>query len=270
MKRSADRTYPHFRSAAKMWMSGALLLILARPALAAKPKTSQTKPEAASETVTSLPLLPPPTEPVTVEMVLSRFERLDRSLTSLSADFRQQVAWQEAGTEQTVEGTVDFRKPDLLRLEHRKPEPQTLVSDGTWLWIYRPSTEQVIKTRFADWKKSEPMAQGLLDFGDYSNLIKSYDASISTVSAPGADGQRQVALALKPKEKSKAGEFVLTLHMSTRDYFPAATDLKAGSVMVHSVFSNIRYNPALPDSRFRFTPPPGADVFDNVKPPKGQ
>ena len=234
----------------------AALLLLASAGLAGEP--------------TSLPLLPPPTQPITVELVVSRFEKLDKDLNSLSADFTQSVEWQASGTAQKVAGRVEFRKPDLLRLEHELPEAQTLVSDGTWLWIYRPSTDQVIKTRFADWKKSEPMAQGLLDFGNYARLLKSYDASISSVTAPDKDGQREVSLTLRPKQKDQAGDFALILRLSTRDYFPAVTDLRAGGVTVHTSFSNIRYNPALPDSRFRFTPPPGADVFDNVKPPKGK
>ncbi len=251
----------------------AALAVAAAPASAATPrKNAQTSvsPIAISTPPATLPLLPPPTQPITVELVVARFEKLDRDLDSLSADFKQVVNWEQAGGAQTVEGSVEFRKPDLLRLEHRRPEPQTLVSDGTWLWIYRPSTEQVIKTSFSDWKKSEPMAQGLLDFGNYAGLLKSYDASISSVSAPAQDGHRRISLTLKPKKKDAAGDFALTLHMSTRDFFPGETDLKAGTVVVHSVFYNIRYNPALADARFRFTPPPGADVFDNVKPPKSK
>jgi outer membrane lipoprotein carrier protein len=214
----------------------------------------------------SLPLLPPPTVPISVPYVVERFEALDKNLSTLEADFRQFVHWDDSGMAQTVEGSLDFKKPDGLRLQHKLPEAQTVVSDGTLLWIYRPSTNQVIKTRLDEWKKSEPMAQGLLDFGNYAGLLKTYDAEISSQTAPGADGQRDVWLRLKPKQKSAGGDFVLTLKLSTRDFFPADTELRAGTVSVHSIFSNIKYNPPQPDSRFRFTPPPGADVFENTSP----
>ncbi|MBU6430492.1 MAG: outer membrane lipoprotein carrier protein LolA [Cyanobacteria bacterium REEB65] len=219
---------------------------------------------AAASTTFALPLLAPPTAPITVPYIVERFERLDRRLNTLSADFTQYVRWDESGMAQTVEGSFDYKKPGDMRLQHKLPERQLLVSDGTLLWIYRPSTNQVIKTRLEDWKKSEPMAQGLLDFGNYAGLLKSYDAEISSESAPGSDGQRDVWLRLKPKDKKQ--DFTLTLKLNTRDFFPADTELRAGSVSVHSIFSNIKYNPPEPEARFKFTPPPDADVFDNTKP----
>jgi outer membrane lipoprotein carrier protein len=199
-------------------------------------------------------------------LVLSRFEDLDKSLKSLQADFKQYVSWDASGTKQSVEGSVEFRKPDLLRLEQKVPEPQTVVADGSWLWIYRPSTNQAIKANFADWKKTEPLAQGLLDFGNYAKLFQAYDVTLSTTSPADADGHRIVTLTLRPKPKTE--DFALVLRLSTRDYFPAETELRTGGVGVRSFFSNIRYNPALSDARFRFTPPAGADVFENLKPPK--
>jgi outer membrane lipoprotein carrier protein len=236
----------------------------ASPKKAAVSQKTQTTSVSTSSDTYSLPLLAPSTVPLSLPLVVERFEALDKELTSLSADFTQFVRWDESGMAQTVEGSFDYKKPGLLRLQHKIPEPQSLVSDGTLLWIYRESTNQVIKTRLEDWKKSEPMAQGLLDFGNYAGLLKSYDAEISTQSAPGPDGHRDVALRLKPKDKKQ--DFVLTLRLNTRDFFPADTELRAGGVSVHSLFTHIKYNPPEPESRFKFTPPPGADVFENLKP----
>ena len=219
---------------------------------------------------TAMPLLPAPTQAITVPLIVERFEGLDQSMKSLSADFRQTVRWEQTGMSQSVVGTLEFRKPDLLRLQHKQPEAQTLVSDGTWLWIYRESTNQAIKTSFSEWKKSEPMAQGLLDFGNYAGLLRTYDVSIATMSAPGPDGHRSLTLSLKPHNTASGKDFRLYLTMSTRDFFPADTELRAGGAVVASHFSNIRYNSILPDTRFQFTPPPGADVFDNFKSPKAK
>jgi outer membrane lipoprotein carrier protein len=196
------------------------------------------------------------TAPVTMALVLERFEDMDRRLTTLSADFRQSVRWEESGATQSVEGRLDYRKKDRLRLEHRLPERQTIVADGQSLWIWRRSTNQVIQTRLKEWKQSEPLAQGLMDFGGYSELLKRYEATLS--SSP------TIILTLTPKEKKK--DFTLTLKLSPENYFPYDTEMRVGEVSVHSIFENVRFNPELPDSLFRFTPPPGADVF--VKPPK--
>ena len=223
---------------------------------------------ASTEAPSGLPSFAPSTAPVTVELVLRRFEDFDRALDSLSADFRQFVRWDESGTAQSVEGSLQYVKPDRLRIEQRLPEGQTIVGDGLWLWIWRRSTNQVIQARFEDWKRSEPMAQGLLDFGKYGELLKRYEVSIATVTAADARGQREIELHLRPKPAEKTAEFELRLRLSTRDYFPVDTQLRAGQVTIHSMFTNVRFNPAIPPERFRFTPPPGADVFQNFKPPR--
>lgn len=251
-------------------MSLAALALL--PALAwAAPKTG--KPEVKRSTQTSavdysLPLYKASTAAITVPLVLERFTAFDENLKSLSCEFAQVVDWRQSGVAQIVEGRLEYRKPQLLHIDQRSPEGQAMVSDGTWLWIHRFSTDQVIQTKLEDWKRSEPLAQGLLDFGNYAEMLQRYDVTISTVSAPDAKGHRRVELTLKPKDKKSAEDFALKLKLSTRDFFPEETELRAGQVAVRSSFRRVRYNPPIGDERFKFTPPPGADVFQNFKPPK--
>jgi len=209
------------------------------------------------------------TTPITLDLVSARFSEVDARMRSLKASFRQFVRMDGSDTVQSVEGEVLFLKPDLLRMTQRLPERQAVVSDGTWLWVHRESTNQVIKTRLADWRKSEPLAKGLLDFGRSADLLKRYAAAISTVSAPGADGHRTFAVKLTPRpqdRKSGDADFELTLKASTRDFFPYDARLRVGHAAIHSVFEAVRLNPELPAETFRFTPPPGADVFQTPSP----
>ena len=159
-----------------------------------------------------------------------------------------------------------FRKPDLLRLTHRIPEPQTIVSDGTWLWVYRNSTNQVIQSRLDAWRKSEPLAQGLLDFGKSADMLTRYDTTITTVSAPGADGHRTFTLTLKPKTSGSASEFILTLKADTKYFFPGDATLRVGRVTIRSLFEAVRLNPEIPEAAFKFTPPVDADLFKSPEP----
>ncbi len=212
----------------------------------------------------SLPEYAASTAPVTLDEVAARFSAFDARLLTLRADFRQFVRLDGSDSTQQVEGSVLFKKPDLMLLTHRLPEAQTVVSDGTWLWVYRPSTNQAIQTKLDQWRRSEPLAKGLLDFGRSADLLQRYAASISTVSAPGADGYRTFAVRLTPKPADrKAGDadFVLTLRASTRDFFPYESELRVGRASIRSTFSNVRLNPDIPDAVFRFTPPADADVF---------
>lgn len=240
-----------------------LLLVMGASVQAAK-KAKPAVVVSSAAVGSALPLYAPTTAAITVPYVAERFKKFDDSLKALKADVRQFVRLEGSDTVQSVEGTVTFKKPDLLRLVHRAPEPQTVVSDGTWLWVHRRSTNQVIQTRLDAWRKSEPLAQGLLDFGRSADLLSRYDASISSVSAPGADGHRRFEVTLRPKEKGKdAPDFELTLKASTKDYFPGEAVLRVGRARIRSLFENVRFNPELPAAEFQFSPPQDADVFQS-------
>lgn len=247
----------------------ALAVLFAPLNAAAAAKKAAPKAAPAVETSTAaagadLPAYAASTAPVTLDLVAQRFGELDARMNTLRADFRQFARLEGSDTVQQVEGQVLFKKPEFMRLTHRIPEAQTIVADGTWLWVYRLSTNQVIQTKLEDWRRSEPLAKGLLDFGKSADLLKRYTAAISTVSAADAEGYRTFVVLLTPKpEDVKAGgsDFTLSLTASTRDYFPYEASLKVGHASIRSVFEHVRINPPLPDSAFKFSPPPDADVF---------
>lgn len=248
----------------------AVLLLLASPALAEKKAKKGDAPKAAVAVSTAaagsdLTSFAPSTAPLTVASISARFAEVDAKMKTLKTDFRQFVRLEGSDTVQTVEGSVSFMKPDLMRLTHKIPEPQTVVSDGTYLWVYRNSTNQVIQTKLDSWRKSEPLAQGLLDFGASADLVARYDTKLSTVSAPGADGHRIFELTLVPKAKG-GEEFLLTLKSSTKDFFPREATLKVGRASIRSLFENVRLNPELPPETFKFTPPADADLFKSPEP----
>lgn len=252
---------------------GAVLLVLTTSCFAnAKkaPKPAAAKVDISSAAAgTALTEFAPSTATLTLEQIGLRFAETDGKIETLKASFRQSVRMEGSDVVQTVEGDVLFKKPDLLRLTHRIPEPQTVVSDGTYLWVYRNSTNQVIQTRLETWRKSEPLAQGLLDFGKSADMLSRYDTSLTTVSAPGTDDHRTFTLTLKPKaaDKKKGGdEFVLTLRASTKDFFPGDATLTVGRASIRSRFENVRLNPAIPADEFKFTPPPDADLFKSPEP----
>ncbi|MFI5347255.1 MAG: outer membrane lipoprotein carrier protein LolA [Elusimicrobiota bacterium] len=243
----------------------ALLLV---PAAASAKKRAAPKPAPVAVSTaaagTELPSYSASSAPVTLELVAARFAELDGKMNTLRTGFSQFVRLDGADNVQEVEGEVLFKKPDLMRLTHSIPEKQTVVSDGSWLWVYRPSTNQVIQTRLDAWRKTEPLAKGLLDFGRSADLLKRYSAVVSTVSAPDADGYRTFVVSLTPKPADRAAgdaDFTLTLKASTKDFFPYEASLRVGRASIRSTFANVRLNPALPDDSFRFTPPAGADVF---------
>jgi outer membrane lipoprotein carrier protein len=249
----------------------AVLLVLPVAASAKKPAAEKKDKKVAVSTAatgTDLPVFAASTATLTLDLISARFAEVDGKMKTMRATFKQFVRMEGSDTVQQVEGEVLFKKPDLMRLTHSLPEKQTVVSDGTFLWIHRPSTNQVIQTRLESWRKKEPLAKGLMDFGRSADLLKRYAAVVSTVSAPGADGYRTFVLTLTPKEKAEGdADFTLTLKASTKDFFPGEATLRVGRASIRSSFEHVRLNPELPDDTFHFTTPSGADVFSTPDQP---
>jgi outer membrane lipoprotein carrier protein len=253
----------------------AVLLLLPAAASAAKKGSSAkaAKSKVAVSTMsagTDLPAYAASSAPLTLDVIAARFAELDGKMGTLRADFSQFVRMEGSDTVQQVEGDVLFKKPDLMRLTHKLPEKQTVVSDGKWLWVYRPGTNQVIQKSLEDWRKGEPLAKGLLDFGRSADLLKRYTAAVSTVSAPGADGYRTFVVTLTPKPEEHAtgdADFTLALKASTKNFFPYEATLRVGRASIRSAFENVKIGPEFPDDTFRFTPPAGADVFSAAPKP---
>ncbi|MDD5309994.1 MAG: outer membrane lipoprotein carrier protein LolA [Deltaproteobacteria bacterium] len=64
---------------------------------------------------------------------------------SAEADFTQEIVHPLGPGQHPMEGLVRVRRGGLLRLDYRKPEKTTLVSDGTIIRSYNPATRTVFE-----------------------------------------------------------------------------------------------------------------------------
>jgi len=221
--------------------------------------------------------------PVTVGLIIKRLASIEGQIKTLSAHFDQTVNMKEAGLTQKVVGFLDYSRPKRFNIKQTLPELQRIISDGTNIWVWRPSKKQVIKMPLSDWGKSQPFAQGLLDFGHYSEMLKNYQVKIvRTTSLSGAlKDYQEITLLLTSNHKPsraqylsgkregedsslKQGRFSLHLKLNTRNFFPFESEFQQDGIFVRSRFSHIVYNIALSSSEFHFDPPPDAQVFDGV------
>ena len=77
-------------------------------------------------------------------------ERADRALASLQtleAHFVQRVANPVLEKTEIGHGVLYYRAPGRYRIEYTYPRGDVVVDDGTWVWIYLPSSQpgQVIR-----------------------------------------------------------------------------------------------------------------------------
>jgi len=166
------------------------------------------------------------------------------------ADFTQVVLNQDGQRIQSASGIMQFVRPGKFRWEYRKPYEQLIVGDGTKFWLYDPDLNQVTVRKLDAALGSSPAAllsgsneieRGfeLKDVGERDGLDwleaipRSKDTSFESVRMA-FDAQSELVI------------------MELRDNFGQDTVLR---------FLDMKRNPQLAPSLFKFVPPKDADVL---------
>jgi chaperone LolA len=165
------------------------------------------------------------------------------------ADFSQTVSDKNGRVTQQASGRMAFARPGKFRWDYAKPYEQVIVGDGAKLWLYDVDLDQVTVKPLGDVIAGTPAA---LLAGD--NAIEKY---FSLKNAGEADGLEW--LDARPKNKDTSFERIrmgfkgdVLVQMELFDFFGQRTALK---------LSHFVRNPSIAPSRFKFTPPKGADVI---------
>ena len=194
-------------------------------------------------------VLPAAASAATVEELKS----LLRETTTARSRFAQMVLDKNLKPLQQSTGNMQFARPGKFRWEYDKPYQQTIVGDGTRVWIYDKDLNQVTVRRMDVALGSTPAAL----LAGSSDIDKSY-ALTATGNQDGLDWIEAVPRARDSTfEKVRLGFSKSGLEaMELRDQFGHVTVIK---------FSAIERNAKIAPETFRFTPPKGADVISDQK-----
>lgn len=186
-----------------------------------------------------------------LDTIVHRLQRHYRETSSFEAKFKEQIA-SVGGARHEREGTIKYRRPGRLRWDFAPPQNETIVADGTTLYVYQPDLSQVIEAPLERAFRTSATAALLLGMG---NLERDFAASLPNPPPAGnlvhlmltarADGTR-IALGLDPATYN-----VVTIALT--DQLGNVTSL---------AFSDLRTNISLDQTLFTFRVPEGADVVD--------
>lgn len=178
-----------------------------------------------------------------------------QSVSSMEAQFAQQTFDQAGGkAKQTLTGEMKVKRPGYFRWETLAPSKQLVVADGTHVWIYDPELEQATQQKLDKQVGNTP---ALLLSGDPKKL----DESFSISEEAGAAGES--VFALKPKAKDALFD---TLRVSFKGR--ELTSMKLNDSLGHKTeirFTQVKVNPSLSEAVFKFTPPKGVDVINQLQ-----
>jgi len=165
------------------------------------------------------------------------------------ADFTQTVADKSGRVTQEASGKMAFARPGKFRWDYAAPYQQVIVSDGVKLWLFDTDLDQVTVKSLGDVIAGTPAA---LLAGD--NAIEKYFSLKDAGEGGGLEW-----LEATPKNRDTTFERIrmgfkgdLLVQMELFDFFGQRTTLR---------LSHLTRNPSIAPSRFKFTPPKGADVI---------
>jgi outer membrane lipoprotein carrier protein len=171
-----------------------------------------------------------------------------KNLTSLHAQFEQQL-FNETGKQlETSQGQMYIKRPNQFRWDYQKPYQQLIVADGENVWIYDPDLEQVTMKKLTKALGKTPAL--LLT----SNRPIEEDFFVNPLPAK-ADITR---LELLPKDAQAQFDSIrLNFRGDTLLGFELVDNLGQTTLIT---FKQVERNQKLEESLFIFTPPAGVDV----------
>ncbi|SFR39972.1 outer membrane lipoprotein carrier protein [Pseudidiomarina maritima] len=175
--------------------------------------------------------------------------RLD-GLTTLEADFSQEVTDSNGELVQQLHGHMALARPNLLHWQTDAPDETLMVADGQNLWYYNPFVEQVTVYAQADAVAQSPLLL-LLDgdsqaWADYE--VKAEANSYALQPLPSADSTQSLQLVFN--EKGEAAQLQRII-------------LDDGQGQISTIeLENVKLNRVLSRELFKFEVPEGIDVDD--------
>ena len=180
---------------------------------------------------------------------VDRLREFVRDVKAGQAVFTQTVTSPDGARSRTRSGRFEFQRPDRFRFDYAKPFEQLIVADGRTVWIYDPDLNQATGRRLAQALGSTPAA--LLAGG-------SLEAEFDLQPAAGSDGLEWVLATPKARDGT-----IQAMRVGFRAGTLAALEITDSFGQTSRLrFTGFTALPGLPAERFRFRPPPGADVIE--------
>lgn len=182
-----------------------------------------------------------------------QLERFSSGLVTLHAHFDQQVLSGDGAVEDRSSGEVWLSRPQRFRWAYGGDFPELVVADGSRIWIYDESLEQVTVRDQSPEAADSPLTL-LTDPGRLEQQFEVREA-----------GEAWDLQLLELRSLSQESEFeriLLGLRenrlelMIMEDAFGLRTELR---------FRDIERNPQLDESLFSFQPPAGVDLIGDVR-----
>lgn len=174
-----------------------------------------------------------------------------QSHARLSAAFQQYTLGDDNLKSENASGRLWIEGVDRFRWETETPFPQTIISDGQWLWVYDPDLEQATQRPLGE---GEVMTPARVLGGDVEQLNRYFN--VKQIEA----GVGNSLFELTPKEEDSA-EFISLRLLFSGDLLAELLIQDGLGQRSLIMLSEQSFPAAFDQTMFRFTPPASVDVI---------
>ncbi|HEY7897351.1 MAG TPA: outer membrane lipoprotein carrier protein LolA [Gemmatimonadaceae bacterium] len=181
------------------------------------------------------------------------------SASSISVQFDQTVTNPLTDRSLSTSGALMRKRPNLLSISFNGKNPDRIVSDGSDLWVYLPSSApgQVIKIPAAAGESGmmvDPMGQ-ILSAPAGSYVIT--DAGTAVIG-----GRATHAITLVPRSRASLFTKATLWIDDSNGLVRQLESTEPGGLVRKITVTRFRTNVAIPRSAFQFIPPPDTRIID--------
>lgn len=195
---------------------------------------------------------------ITLDEILKKMEEADLKIADVSFSFTQEILITLTLEKSNITGEAIFKKPDLFKIEHTKPEKQMVVSNGKKIFFYQKEFNQVM---IDDWKSLSAKGnfpKGIFNFSStIFELKNNYHVSLSETD----ETEKYYVLLLMLKNQPQ--DMKIKLWISKETYLCEKTEMRSETVVSTVTISNIKTNKGIKDSFFKFKIPKGVQIISS-------
>ena len=192
------------------------------------------------------------------DSILDRAVTAFQNVTTLRANFTQLVKDEMIGTNSTSRGEFLQQRPNRFAMRWTQPRGDVILSDGSWLWVYLPSSApgQAVKSAVTGRPGQSPDV--VAEF-----LERPRERfTISYVRTEPVGGRAADVLSFVPRRSGTAYRRVL-MWIDRQDNLPHQVEINESSGTLRRItLDKLRINTSIPASSFSFRPPTGVRVVD--------
>lgn len=191
----------------------------------------------------------------TAQEILRRAERAYDGVRTMRATFVQDLTVPLLDSTQRSRGEIFHRKPDRFLMRFSDPAGDRVVADGRNLWLYYPSTDpgQVIRASAGEAGRLDLQREFL---SDPTGRFEATVVGRSEVAGRAATELRLIPRGSEPYRQVRI--WIDDQDSLARRFEIVETNDNVRRVELHDLQVNVQ----LGDDLFTFTPPAGAEVFD--------